>query len=252
LKDLTIMKRYLSLAALSLATALTLSACGTDSGNTTSTDTTSTEAAAPASSAAAEASSSADASMSSSSDAVSKEHNQADAMFTRMMIPHHEQAVEMSNLMLSKADISPDIMDLATRIKDAQGPEIETMKSWLETWDDAMGPNSTESPDMGDMGNMNGGGEDTDEDNMGSGSGQMNGMEGMMSDDQMSELESAEGTEASRLFLESMTAHHEGAISMAQTEIDNGENTEVIELAKTIMTTQQAEIAEMKELLAGL
>lgn len=228
------MKRYLSLAALSLATALTLSACGTDSG-TTSTDTTSTEAAAPASSADAETSPSADASATTGSDAVSEEHNDADVMFAQMMIPHHKQAVKMSDMMLSKDGISPEITDLATKIKDAQGPEIETMTGWLEAWGEPMEPEGgSEGHEMGDMGS------DSDS------------MEGMMSEDQMSDLESAESTEASRMFLESMTAHHEGAIGMAQTEIDDGENPEAIELAETIVATQQAEIDEMEELLAGL
>ncbi|MGV0108983.1 DUF305 domain-containing protein [Arthrobacter sp. CP30] len=231
------MKRYLSLAALSLATALTLSACGADSG-TTSTDTTSTEAAAPASSAAAETTSSAEASATTGSDAVSEEHNDADVMFAQMMIPHHQQAVEMSDMMLAKDDISPEITDLATKIKDAQGPEVETMTGWLEAWGEPMEPEGgMEGHDMGDMG--------SDSESMG-------GMEGMMSEDQMSALESAEGTEASRMFLESMTAHHEGAIGMAQTEINDGENPEAIELAETIVDSQQAEIDEMKELLAGL
>jgi uncharacterized protein (DUF305 family) len=233
------MKRYLSLAALSLATALTLSACGTDSG-TTSTDMTSTEAAAPASSAAAETFPSTDESATTGSGAVSEEHNDADVMFAQMMIPHHQQAVEMSDMMLAKDGISPEITELATKIKDAQGPEIETMASWLEAWGEPMEPEGgMGGHDMGSMGS-------------GSDEGSMGSMEGMMSEDQMSELGSAEGAEASRMFLESMTAHHEGAIDMAQTEVDNGENPEAIELAEIIASIQQAEIDQMKELLAGL
>ncbi|KNC20002.1 hypothetical protein AC792_03180 [Arthrobacter sp. RIT-PI-e] len=237
------MKHYLSLAALSLTTALTLSACGTES-DTTSTDTTSSEAAAPASSAATEPSPPADASATTGPDAVSEEHNDADVIFAQMMIPHHQQAVEMSKMMLAKDGISPEITDLATKIKDAQGPEIETMTGWLEAWGEPIEPeggmdDGSEGHDTGDMGS------DSDSGSMGS-------MEGMMSEEQMSDLESAEGTEASGMFLESMTAHHEGAIGMAQTEINDGENPEAIELAETIIDTQQAEIDEMEELLAGL
>ncbi|MFJ6001010.1 DUF305 domain-containing protein [Arthrobacter sp. NPDC092385] len=251
------MKHSLSLASLSVAALITLSACSPSSGGdaegVSGTGGESSVATAPSATADAGTGSTADATSGASE--ATAEHNRGDLMFTRMMIPHHEQAVEMSDLMLSKDDISPEIEDLATRIKDAQGPEIETMKSWLEAWDDAMGPDSMESEDMG---GMNHGGGDTDGHDMGSGSGHidgtdgMGGMEGMMSEDQMSELASAEGTEASRLFLESMTAHHEGAIEMAQDEIDNGQNPDVIELARTIVTAQQSEIAEMKELLAGL
>ncbi|WP_104116799.1 DUF305 domain-containing protein [Arthrobacter sp. B1805] len=240
------MKCYSSLAALSLATALTLSACGTDSGSTTSTDPTSAEAAAPASSAAADTSPSADASATTSSDAVSEEHNDADVMFAQMMIPHHEQAVEMSEMMLAKNGISPEIKDLATKIKHAQGPEIEMMSGWLEAWGEPREPEDGADDGSGghDMGDM--------ESHSESGAGSMASMPGMMSRDQMSALGSTEGTEAARMFLESMTAHHEGAIEMAQIEITDGENPEAVELAGIIVDTQQIEIDEMKELLAGL
>ena len=232
------MKRSLFLASLSVAALITLSACGSSSGDDM-------EGMGTESSAAAAPSATAETTTEEASADAMAEHNQADVMFARMMIPHHEQAVEMSDMMLTKDGISPEITDLATQIREAQGPEIETMQGWLETWDDAMGPESMESQDMGDMGGADG-------DGMGSGSGQMGGMEGMMSEDEMSELASAEGTDASRLFLESMTVHHEGAIDMAQNEIKNGENPEAIALAENIVTTQQAEITEMKELLADL
>ncbi|WP_026533105.1 DUF305 domain-containing protein [Arthrobacter sp. H41] len=212
------MKRYLSLPVLSLAAVITLAGCGTDSGTTP----------APASSATAGTSGSPAATDAQPDTAVSMEHNDADVMFAQMMIPHHQQAVAMSDILLEKESISPEVTDLATRIKDAQGPEIETMTSWLEAWDESVEPDGgMESHSMGSM-------------------------EGMMSDDQMAEFEAAEGDEASRMFLESMTAHHEGAVSMAQDEIDNGQNPEARELAETIVETQQAEIQEMETLLANL
>ena len=75
---------------------------------------------------------------------------------------------------------------------------------------------------------------------------------GMMSGDDMAALEAATGAEASRLFLEQMTMHHEGAITMAQDEVDNGQNPDAIAMAQTIIDTQTAEIATMQELLAQL
>ncbi|MHA7282261.1 DUF305 domain-containing protein [Arthrobacter sp. TMS2-4] len=223
------MKRSLSLASLSVAALITLSACGSSGGDTAGTSGGSSAAAVP--SATAETSTEA----TSGSSEATAEHNDADVMFAQMMIPHHQQAVEMSDMMLSKDGISPEITDLATKIKDAQGPEIETMTGWLEAWDEPMEPE----------GGMDG-------HSMGSDMGGSESMEGMMTEDQMSELESAEGTEASRIFMESMTAHHEGAVGMAENEIENGQNPEAIELAETIVETQNAEIAEMEELLAGL
>ncbi|RJT96607.1 DUF305 domain-containing protein [Arthrobacter frigidicola] len=217
-------KRYLSLSA--LAAALVLAGCGATGG----ADTISTMPPSPEQGTAASASTAQEA---------TTEHNMADVMFAQMMIPHHQQAVEMSEMMLAKDGISAEVTDLATRIKDAQGPEIETMTGWLEAWGEPTEPKGgAEGHDMGDMG--------------GQGGGDSGSMGGMISEDQMADLDYAEGAEASRLFLESMTAHHECAIQMARKQIDNGQNAEVIALADTIVETQEAEIQEMQALLAGL
>lgn len=137
-------------------------------------------------------------------------------MFAEMMIPHHQQAIEMSDLAL-KNSTNPEILALAQEIKDAQAPEIEQMKSW--------GASS-----MAHMGHT---------------------MDGMLSDEEMSELAAARGGEFDRLFLEGMIKHHEGAIDMAEMVIDS-KNAEVAALANSIIEAQRAEIATMKELLTGL
>ncbi|NJC22673.1 uncharacterized protein (DUF305 family) [Arthrobacter pigmenti] len=211
------MKRYLSRPALSIAAVITLAACGADA-----------ETAAPVGDPTASTPAATTTTAEPSTD-VSEEHNDADVMFAQMMIPHHQQAVEMSEIILAKENINPEVTELATQIKDAQGPEIETMTGWLEAWGEPVG--GMESHDMGSMGG---------------------GMDGMMSEDQMAGLEAAEGEEAARMFLEFMTEHHNGAVDMAQEEIDDGENPEAIALAETIVETQQAEIQEMEELLAEL
>ena len=147
--------------------------------------------------------------------------NAADSAFVMMMIPHHEQAVEMSDTILGKSDIDQRVLDLAQQIKKAQTPEIELMKGWLDDWG------------VGSMDGMDHGG-------------------GMMSDDDMAALDSASGTEAASLFLTQMIEHHQGALTMAETEIANGQNPDVITLAKNIVTSQTAEIATMKQLLTDL
>lgn len=147
--------------------------------------------------------------------------NAADEMFVIMMIPHHEQAVEMSDTILGKDGIDDQVQALAQQIKDAQAPEIELMQSWLTNWG------------MSSSGDMSG---------MGHG-------DGMMSDGDMAALEAADGAEAARLFLEQMIVHHEGAIEMAQTELDQGAYEEVIALAQAILDTQTTEIATMENLL---
>jgi len=148
--------------------------------------------------------------------------NMADMQFTMMMIPHHEQAVEMADMILAKDGIDERVVTLAEDIKAAQGPEIELMESWLDDW----------GTPMGDMDGMDHG--------------------GMMSDTDMQALEDATGAEASRLFLEQMIVHHEGAIEMAQDEVDNGQNPDVITLAENIIASQTTEIATMEDILATL
>lgn len=225
------MKHTLSMSALTLATALALSACGASTGSDTPAPSV------PASSGPAGTSGG----MSTGTDAGSEERNDADVMFAQMMIPHHRQAVDMSAMMLDKDGIDPDIATLATTIQEAQVPEIETMTGWLEAWGEPQEPEGgMEGHAMGET--------DAEDESMDD----AQPMDGMMSGDQMDRLEAAEGAEASRLFLESMTAHHEGAITMAQEEIADGQNPEAVRLAETIVATQQAEIERMAELLAAL
>lgn len=152
------------------------------------------------------------------------DHNQADVMFAQMMIPHHAQAVEMSRIILAKQDIPAEVTALATKIKDAQAPEIEQMTGWLTGWN---------VPTM--MSDHSG-----------------HGMSGMVDDAGIAKLTSATGTGAARLFLEQMIGHHEGAIDMAQQELSAGKSEDAVKLAHDIVEAQQAEITEMKQLLATL
>lgn len=162
--------------------------------------------------------------------------NDADVAFVEGMIPHHEQAVEMADLAETSAE-SAEVKDLAMRIKDAQGPEIETMQGWLEEW------GAEESGE--DMGGMDDHGDDSEAE--GASDVEMGG--GMMSEDDMADLESAEGAEFDEMFLTMMIEHHEGAVEMAQTESDEGQNTDAIALAEDISEAQEAEIEEMNGLL---
>lgn len=161
-----------------------------------------------------------------------EKHNAADAMFATMMIPHHEQAVRMSGMMLEKESISPEIRELAEQIKAAQGPEIQRMSDWLKAWDE---PVPVGGHGMGhDMGSDS------------------KAMDGMLSAEQLEELEGAQGTEAERLFLKQMIEHHKGAIAMAEQEIKQGSNPAAVELAEDIVSAQKAEIEKMQQLLETL
>jgi len=161
-------------------------------------------------------------------------YSQQDVMFAQMMIPHHEQALEMSVVALA-ASRNEDVLDLAQRIFDGQGPEIELMHSWIDSGarDGGM---SHEMPDgtMMDDGIMGGGV-----------------MEGMVSDEVLAELSTLESPEFDRLFLELMIGHHEGALAMVQM-IEGSDSAEARALAQEITAAQEAEIAQMKLVLEGL
>ena len=165
----------------------------------------------------------------------SADHNDADVVFAQMMIPHHAQAVEMSDIILSKPDVPADVAALAATIKAAQAPEIETMTGWLDAWNQPTEPADGHSGHGKD-------GHGTDG----------HGMSGMVDEEGLDQLKAAPGVEASRLFLEQMIGHHEGAVDMAKQELSAGKHAGAIQLARDIITAQEAEIAEMKQLLTTL
>lgn len=155
--------------------------------------------------------------------------NDADEMFVTMMIPHHQQAIDMADILLAKDGADSRVIELAEQIKAAQGPEIDTMLGWLEDWGVDYDPDSMDGMDHGSMGG-----------------------DGMMSEEDMTLLEDADAAEASRLFLEQMIMHHEGAVDMARTALDDAQNPDVLDLAQQVIDDQTAEIATMQELLAQL
>ncbi len=192
----------LTVAALALTATLGLAGCSTSTG----------EAAPPAT---------ATATASASSSPSTTLHNGADVMFAQMMMPHHSQAVEMSEMLLAKPGISEEVRQLASDISAAQQPEIEELSAMLDKWGD---------PQEAHMGHS---------------------MDGMMSDGDMTALEAATGPEAERLFLEQMIRHHTGAIEMARTEVEDGKSPAAVAMAKDIVSAQQVEIDQMEGMLAA-
>jgi len=158
----------------------------------------------------------------------SADHNAADVTFATEMIPHHRQAVQMAEMATDRA-ASPEVLDLAEEIRSAQQPEIDTMSGWLEEWGEPV-------PD--DMGGMN------------DGSGGMGDMPGMLTDEQLADLDAASGLAFDQMFLEAMIDHHTGAIQMAQAEQEDGLAQQAIDLAKQIEVAQTEEIDRMRTLLA--
>ena len=142
-----------------------------------------------------------------------------DLMFAQMMIPHHEQAIEMSLLAPGRAE-NPLILELASEILAEQDPEIEIMQSWL-----------TEA----------GVGLQMDH--------QMP-MSGMLSEADLEQLRAATGAEFEKLFLTGMIAHHEGAIQMAAMVVTSA-NDQARALGESIIKSQRLQITYMQELLGS-
>ncbi|WP_239395037.1 DUF305 domain-containing protein [Frankia sp. CiP3] len=213
------MKRFLPLLA-ALLSAMVLAACGTGSSPASST----THSAAASSSASA-----------------NSDHNAADVTFAQGMVPHHRQAVDMADLASARA-ASEEVRSLARTIRSAQDPEITTMTGWLRSWGEP-----TATPRSGGHG-------------MGMGMPpassaampMMSMMPGMMSADDMAAMTGASGPGFDRMFLTMMITHHEGAISMARAEEQNGRYEPAKELARGIQASQSEEITTMRTLLAKL
>lgn len=195
-----------------LAAALVLSACGT-------ADTTATSSSNPSASAA-------------NTGPASKTKNEADVEFASMMIPHHAQAISMADMALEQAT-NPKVKALAPKIKAAQGPEIERMSAWLIGW----GAPVPAADDGSEMAGMEGMGDQTG---------------GMMSTKEISNLNKATGEAFDRMWLQMMVKHHQGAVDMAKTALDEGANPEAKKLARAIIDGQSAEIAEMNSILSEI
>jgi uncharacterized protein (DUF305 family) len=149
------------------------------------------------------------------SDAATAAPNDADVTFTQNMIPHHQQAIAMAKLADAHTK-RPQLRTLADAITTSQGQEITLMQGWLRSWGKPATPEGT------DHGAMH--------------------MPGMMSEADMRQLRTTNDQDFDRLFLDMMTAHHEGAIDMANTELRDGALPEVKQLAQQIIDTQQTEI----------
>ena len=148
------------------------------------------------------------------SEQANSEFSPSDINFAEMMIPHHEQAIVMSEI-ASLNTTNPEILKLADEIKGAQAPEIELMKSWSGV------KSSTHAGHM---------------------------MDGMLSEDELNELREAKGEDFDSLFLKGMIKHHEGAIKMAE-DVVASENKVVADLAASIIEAQKLEISMMSGML---
>ena len=198
------MIRRFTAPAIALALTATLAACGSDHSSTSH----SASATTPTGGSTAEGA-----------------LNSADVEFAQGMIAHHEQAIEMAEIALDpNVGASPEVIDLATRIKGAQDPEVELMTGWLTAAGQPVAMDMSDGHDMSSM-------------------------DGMMTAEQMGAMAAMTGAEFDQMWLKMMIAHHEGAVAQSETVKAKGSNAGVLALADQIITAQQAEIAEMQALL---
>jgi uncharacterized protein (DUF305 family) len=206
-------KRHVRLLLATLALSGVLAACGGGGDEDTAQESTTgqdAQAAQPESSA---------------EPAASGEFNDADVLFVQTMIPHHEQALKMSELAAKNAS-REEVKKLAADIEAAQQPEIDKMRGWLKDW------GRTESD--GAMAGMDH---------------SAGGMAGMMPDEHMQAMEKATGADFEKMFLEMMIEHHRGAVEAAKTEQAQGKNADVKALAADVEADQTAEIERIQKLL---
>lgn len=216
---MTQLSRITLATAATSATALVLTACGSSSNNAHSMSgmgSMSTRSMPITSSSVAAAD---------NSESASGPHNDADIGFATQMIPHHAQAVQMADMALTSAS-NAQVKTLATAIKAAQDPEIRQMSGWLTSW---------KQPVPATMSGMN-----------------MSHGTGMMSDAAMTKLGKTTGPAFDRLWVQMMITHHQGAITMAQGELSGGKNSTATTLARSIVTSQSAQVTQLKALLTTL
>jgi uncharacterized protein (DUF305 family) len=159
-------------------------------------------------------------------DAHSIEHNEADVAFAQNMIPHHQQAVDMSAMVPSHT-ANPDLIVIANHIGPDQQSEIDVLKELLAQWGEPTAPDHSGHDGHGAMG-----------------------IDGMVDGATMSRLESLTGSEFDTLWLRSMIRHHQGAVAMARPEIVHGLNPDAVKMANIIVDWQQLEIAQMNKLVS--
>ncbi|MGH8892537.1 MAG: DUF305 domain-containing protein [Actinomycetes bacterium] len=158
------------------------------------------------------------------------EPTEADVAFVQNMIPHHQQALVMT-AMVTDRTASRDVRLLAQRMDVSQRDEIRQLEGWLVS--------------HGHEASTRHGHHDAQHAEL---------MPGMLTDDELSRLESARGPAFDRLFLQFMIRHHEGAVFMVSELFTDGGGQEpsAFQLAQHIDSDQRVEIARMRTMLAGL
>lgn len=166
-------------------------------------------------------------------DSVRHSYSSADVEFMTGMIHHHAQALVMAR-MAPTHGASASLQVLAGRIINSQNDEISLMEGWLRDRNEAVPEPSAAGMDMKthSVHSMR--------------------MPGMLTDEQLEELDAARGPEFDRLFVTYMIQHHQGAVTMVNQLFNTygaGQGDAIFKLASDISADQASEIARMQEML---
>ncbi|MCX6508034.1 MAG: DUF305 domain-containing protein [Actinobacteria bacterium] len=146
-------------------------------------------------------------------------HNSTDVMFVQMMIPHHQQAIEMADMDLNPSrHASEELRNLAIEMKAVQTKEVATLTQLLQQWGEPISMHHHE--DMQD---------------------------GMLSSDELSVLSKKQGPTFDQSWARAMIAHHRGALSMVRA-FDTGASLEIQKLNRDIVQAQGQEITLLEQI----
>jgi len=169
-------------------------------------------------------------------DLVREPYNEADVAFMAGMIPHHAQAVLMAGWAASHG-ARPDVRTLCERIVVGQRDEIETMRNWLrDRGEDVPAADATHHRMK-----MNG----VEHDML---------MPGMLTAEDLAQLDKARSADWDTLFLKAMIRHHEGALKMVDDLFESHgamQDEDVYKFVSDMYADQTAEIERMQKMLAG-
>jgi uncharacterized protein (DUF305 family) len=153
---------------------------------------------------------------------VSSIHNSQDVMFAQQMIPHHQQAVDMSKMVPSHS-ANPTLQTVAIHIQTDQRAEISLLTDFLTRWGE---PVAGHAP-------------------------MPMAMDGMVDPATMNRLQTLTGTDFDTLWITSMISHHQGAVTMAEAELAHGQSPDALKAARLMITAQKREISYLTDLIAS-
>ena len=160
-----------------------------------------------------------------------EQHNQTDVDFVTGMAQHHQQALDLAALVPDRSQ-NAEVKAVAAKIHDEQAPEIAQFRALAKEFGGGQAASGKMDMPGGDMDGMD-----------------MGGADGMVPEKDVEQLRSLSGLKFDKRWIGLMADHHDGAVKMAQNELEKGQNPKAKQLAQSIKAAQTAEIAALGALL---